>query len=78
MKLNIPAIKIGMATMQLNQKLLADKVNVSQNAISLAFRKERASTILTGKIANALDMSVSEITIKEYATKEPPKEPLYR
>ena len=71
MKLNISAIKIGMATMQLNQKLLADRVDVSQNAISLAFRKERASTILTGKIANALNMPVSEITIEEDSHEEP-------
>ncbi|MBP3384152.1 MAG: helix-turn-helix transcriptional regulator [Firmicutes bacterium] len=65
MKLDIYKIKCFMASQQISQKDLADRMGIMANTISATFKRESATTTFVGKLAHALGTTAEEITVKE-------------
>lgn len=67
MKLNLRAVKVRMAEMEINQKMLAGMAGIEVATLSRVFRNTVANVSLptVGKIAKALNVPVTEIIMDE-------------
>ena len=65
MRLDSIKIKLLMAELEINQTVLAEKVGVSRQNISLMLCRGTCSITNAGKLAKALGVSVREIVREE-------------
>lgn len=65
MRLDSIKIKLLMAELEINQTVLAEKVGVSRQNISLMLCRGTCSITNAGKLAKALGVSVREIVKEE-------------
>ncbi len=64
MKLNVLSIRVLMAEKELSQSELANKLGIGKQYVSVILSRGTCTTVTAGKIAKALETSVSDIVLE--------------